>query len=442
MLDSTQAKWDRYSLGAAWGELPIEDRVDALRSLDPEDAQELFFDLSPLDQAELLPALPLAERRLWLRALELDDAADLIQGAADEHRESLLDLLDDRTRREVQALLAYAEDEAGGLMNPRFARLRPDMSVDEAIGYLRKYAREQTQAGMPYYAYVLDSDQRLVGVLSFRELIAAAPDDRIRDVMRTDLVTVDEEMDQEAVARVLAEHRLLSLPVVDSAGRMKGVVTVDDIVDVVEEEATEDIQKLAGMEALDEPYLRIGFFRLVRKRAGWLSILFIGESLTATAMGFFETEIARAVVLALFVPLIISSGGNSGSQASTLVIRAMAVGEVALRDWGRVLRRELNAGLVLGSILGAIGIARILLWQQFGHLYGEHYALVAFAVALAVVGVVAWGTIVGSLLPFVFRRLGFDPAVASAPFVATLVDVTGIVIYFSVARVLLAGTLL
>jgi magnesium transporter len=260
--------------------------------------------------------------------------------------------------------------------------------------------------------------------------------------MRTDLVTVDEEMDQEAVARVLAEHRLLSLPVVDSAGRMKGVVTVDDIVDVVEEEATEDIQKLAGMEALDEPYLRIGFFRLVRKRAGWLSILFIGESLTATAMGFFETEIARAVVLALFVPLIISSGGNSGSQASTLVIRAMAVGEVALRDWGRVLRRELNAGLVLGSILGAIGIARILLWQQFGHLYGEHYALVAFAVALAVVGVVAWGTIVGSLLPFVFRRLGFDPAVASAPFVATLVDVTGIVIYFSVARVLLAGTLL
>lgn len=285
MVETSRTKWDRFALGAVWYDLSPEERLEAFRSLDPEDAQELFFDLSPEAQAELLLCLPSAERRLWLRLLEPDDAADLIQRAPEEHRESLLDLLDDRSRREVRALLAYAEDEAGGLMNPRFARLRPEMTVDEAIGYLRKYAREQTQAGMPYYAYVLDSDQRLLGVLSFRELMAAPPDALIRDVMRTDLITVYEEMDQEAVARLFAEHRLLSLPVVDREGRMKGIVTVDDIVDVVEEEATEDIQKLAGMEALDEPYLRIRFFRLVRKRAGWLSILFVGESLTATAIG-------------------------------------------------------------------------------------------------------------------------------------------------------------
>ena len=222
---------------------------------------------------------------------------------------------------------------------------------------------------------------------------------------------------------------------------MKGVVTVDDIVDVVQEEATEDIQKIGGMEALDEPYLDIGLFRMIRKRAGWLSALFLSETLTATAMGYYEHEIARAVVLALFIPLIISSG-NSGSQASTLVVRAMALGEVRLRDWWRVMRREFAAGLALGSILGMIGLLRILLWPTRAALYGEHYVLVAITVACSLVGVVLWGTISGSMLPLIMRRLGFDPASASAPFVATLVDVTGLVIYFTVASVILYGTLL
>jgi magnesium transporter len=249
-------------------------------------------------------------------------------------------------------------------------------------------------------------------------------------------------MDQEAVAKLVATHHLLAVPVVDAEGRMRGIVTVDDIVDVVEEEASEDIQKVGGMEALDAPYLEIGFRRMVRKRAGWLAILFLGEMLTATAMGYFEKEIAKAVVLALFVPLIISSGGNSGSQATTLVIRAMAVGEVRLRDWWRIIRREFSTGAVLGSVLAVIGMTRILVWQGIWKTYGEHYMVVGLTVACSLIGVVMFGTVAGSMLPFILRRAGLDPASASAPFVATLVDVTGLVIYFTVASVIMRGSLL
>ena len=281
-------------------------------------------------------------------------------------------------------------------------------------------------------------------MVSFRELFAAPPDQTVGDVMHTDLVTVTDEMDQEAVARVFAEHDLLAIPVVDAEGRMKGVVTVDDVVDVVEEEATEDIQKIGGIEALDAPYLQIGFADMVRKRAGWLAVLFLGEMLTATAMGYFEDEIARAVVLALFVPLIISSGGNSGSQATTLVIRAMALGEVRLRDWWRVARREIahrpRAGAASWGRSAWCGSSS---GRRSSSIYGEHYLLVAAdGGGLSLVGVVMFGTLAGSMLPFVLRRLGLDPASASAPFVATLVDVTGLVIYFTVARLVLGGTLL
>ena len=380
------------------------------------------------------------ERRGWMRLLAPDDAADAVQAAPEEERDGLLALLDDSARKEVTALLAYAEDQAGGLMSPRFARVRPDMTADEAISYLHKQARERVET--IYYVYVLDAQQRLVGVVSFRQLFEAPGSMKVRDLMQTEVVTVSEQMDQEDVGLLFAKHSLLAIPVVDADAHMKGVVTVDDIVDVVQEEATEDIQKIGGMEALDEPYLDIGLFRMIRKRAGWLSALFVSETLTATAMGYFEHEIARAVVLALFIPLIISSGGNSGSQASTLVVRAMALGEVRLRDWWRVMRRECAAGLALGSILGLIGLFRILLWPTRATLYGEHYVLVAITVACSLIGIVLWGTISGSMLPLILRRLGFDPASASAPFVATLVDVTGLIIYFTVASVILYGTLL
>jgi magnesium transporter len=249
-------------------------------------------------------------------------------------------------------------------------------------------------------------------------------------------------MDQEELSRLFTESRLIAIPVIDAEGRMKGIVTLDDIVDVVREEATEDIQKIGGTAAFDEPYLRLSVREMIIKRAGWLSVLFLGESMTAATMGYFEQEIARAVVLALFVPLVISSGGNSGGQATTLVIRAMSLGEVRLRDWWHVMRREILSGLGLGTILAVIGIVRIMVWQAIFHSYGEHHLLIALTVAVSLVGVVMWGTLVGSMLPFILRRLGLDPATASAPFVATLVDVTGLIIYFSAARVFLGGVLL
>lgn len=424
----------------AWNLLVPDDRLESFQALPRPEAEDLFLSLSARDQAELIRVLPPPERRSWIRLLAPDDAADLVQELPHEEREELVSLLDDTTRKEVNGLLAYAEDDAGGLMNPRYVRVRPDMSVDEAITYLRRQASER--AGAMHYAYVQDPEQKLRGVVSFRQLLSARPEQRVEELMQTDLVTVPEAMDQEDLSRLFATYRLMAFPVVDPQGRMKGIVTLDDIVDVVREEATEDIQKIGGTAALDAPYLRIGIVDMIKKRAGWLAALFIGESLTATAMGYFEAEIARAVVLALFVPLVISSGGNSGGQATTLIIRAMALGEVRLRDWWRVMQREVFSGLGLGCILAVIGLVRILVWQALFHTYGEHHLLVALTVAISLIGVVLWGTIVGSMLPFVLRRLGFDPASASAPFVATLVDVTGLIIYFTTARIVLMGTLL
>ena len=427
-------------LADAWHVLAPEDRAEGFRLLPRAEAEDFFLSRPARDQAELLRAVPVEERRAWARLLAPDDAADLVQEVEPEERERVLALLDDQTRLDVRALLAYAEDAAGGLMSPRYARLRPEMPVDEAIIYLRKQARERLET--IYYVYVLDEAQHLLGVVSFRELFAAPPAKLVREVMSTDAVTVRDDQDQEAVSRVFRDTGYMALPVVDAEGRLKGIVTLDDIVDVVEEEATEDIQKIGGVEALGAPYLDVGFKAMIGKRAGWLGALFLGEMLTATAMARYEDEIARAVVLALFVPLIISSGGNSGSQASTLVIRAMALGEVRLRDWWRVMRRELASGLVLGTVLGAIGFLRIVLWQAVKPIYGQHYLLIALTVFTSLIGVVTFGTLAGSLLPFLLRTLKLDPASASAPFVATLVDVSGLVIYFTAASLLLSGTLL
>jgi magnesium transporter len=430
---------DLDDLRDRWLTLTPDERVRSLRKLGRGDAEEFFLALPARDHAEIVLALPRDEQRAWLRLLPPDDVADVIQ-ARPRDKDHLLSLLDERTKKEVSALLAYAEDAAGGLMNPRFARVRPDATVDEAISYLRRQARGRLEN--IYNVYVLDDKQHLLGVVSFRDLFMATPGKLVRDLMQTDVVSVRETDHQEAVARVFSQYGLAAIPVVDQHDKLKGIVTFDDIADVLDEEATKDIQQVGGTEALDTPYLETGFWPMFKKRAGWLTVLFIGEVLTATAMAFFEDEIARAVILALFVPLIISSGGNSGSQASTLVIRAMALGEVTLRDVWRVLRRELMAGVVMGSALGAIGVLRIVLWQAFKPVYGPHYHLLAATIFFSLIGVVTFGTTVGALLPFVLRRLGFDPASASAPFVATLVDVSGLVIYFSVAVLFLTGTLL
>jgi magnesium transporter len=424
----------------AWLVLTAEERFEGFLALDRESADDFFLGLPARDQAMMLRTMPQAERRLWFHLLPPDDAADVVQEFPEEERAATLGMIDETFRREIQGLLAYAEDAAGGLMSPRFARLRPDMTVDEAIHYLRKQAREHLET--LNYLYVLDAEQHLLGVVSFRDLFRVPGAKVLREVMQTDVISVLDTMDQEGVARVFAQHGWNAIPVVDGDGRMKGIVTADDIVEVVQSEATEDIQKLGGMEALDTPYMTTTLFDMVKKRAGWLSALFIGEMLTASAMGHYQDQIAHAVVLALFVPLIISSGGNSGSQATTLIIRAMALGEVGLRDWWRIMRREIGAGLALGFILAAIGLVRIVSWQFAFRSYGPHYWQVAASVAVSLVGVVTWGTVTGSMLPIVIRRLGFDPASASAPFVATLVDVSGLMIYFNVARVLMQGALL
>jgi magnesium transporter len=425
---ATEHLWER------WHSLSHQERIKQFRELHTGEKADFFLELSAHDQLDVLRGLPPEQRHVWMRLLAPDDAADVIQEAGPEQRDQLLALLDEPTRREVIALLAYKDDEAGGLMNPRFARLRPELTVDEAISYLRKEAPIVDQL---YYAYVLDQGQRLLGVVSLRQLFSADPAKPIREVMKTDVVWVEPDTDQKEVSTMVRDNRLLAVPVLDAEHRMVGIVTVDDIVDVVEEEASRDIQNIGGTEALDRPYLHTTLQEMVKKRAGWLAILFIGEMFTATAMGFFEDEIAKAVVLALFLPLIISSGGNSGSQATSLVIQAMALGDISLRDWFRVIRRELIVGVALGVILGIIGLTRIFAWQKVFGTYGPQTPILALTILCALIGVVTFGTIAGSMLPFILRRCGLNPASASAPFVATLVDVTGLVIYFTIAKAIM-----
>jgi magnesium transporter len=369
--------------------------------------------------------------RRWFRGLDFTD--QLLYQARDLE----VTVVAERGREGSRPL--YPEDEAAGLMHSGYVRISPEMTVEEAIAEIR---RQAGQVEMIYYAYALDDAQHLSGVISFRELISAERSKKIRDVMRKDYVFVPEDEDKEAVAHLLAKHRLLAIPVVDADKHMMGIVSSADLAGVAQQAASEDILKIGGMEALEGPYMEVTFAQMVRKRAGWLAILFLGEMLTATAMGYFSDEISRAVVLALFIPLIISSGGNSGSQATTLVIRAMALGEIRLRDWWRVIQRELLAGVVLGAILGFIGVTRILLWHTLRGTYGEHYLVIALTIGCSLIGVVMFGTLAGSMLPFILRSCGLDPASASAPFVATLVDVTGLIIYFSVASVILRGILL
>ncbi len=432
-----------YELLEVWPALPHEERSSSFAELDHAQKEDLFLRLEPPMQLELLREISKEERKLWLRLLAPDDTADLIQASeAYEEKEELLNLVSRPMRLDVKALLAYKEDVAGGLMSPRFARLRPGMNVEEAIRYLR--AQTKMSVETIYYAYVLDSSQKLLGLISLRRLFSSDGTNKVDDIMipLPELTVVRDDLDQEEIGRIFSQQDFVALPVVDPEGRMKGIITADDIVDVIKEEATEDIQKIGGMEALDAPYFQVTLPRMLTKRAGWLLILFVGEMFTATAMAFYEHEIAKAVVLALFIPLIISSGGNSGSQATTLIIRAMALGEVRLKDWWRVLFRETVTGLTMGLVLASVGFFRIIMWPNRVEVYGKHFFIVAVTVACSLVGVVLWGTLVGAMLPFLFRLLRLDPATSSAPFVATLVDVTGLVIYFTLASFIMHGTLL
>lgn len=375
-------------------------------------------------------------------AMSSDQQADLFREIPEKERNRLLKLLPPSSRRALEELLQYAPETAGGIMTTEFASIPSTATVTEALDYVSEVGAAKETI---YAIYVIDpNNQSIVKVVSLRELLVS---NRAASVMtigsQRSPLTVSPDTDREEVARLISKYNLLAIPVVDEGSRVLGIVTVDDVIDTLVKEQTEDAQKFGGMESLDAPYNEIGFLQMIRKRAGWLCALFLSEMLTATAMQRFQGEIERAAVLAMFIPLVMSSGGNSGSQATSLVIRALALRELKLRDWWRTALRELPTGLVLGSILGVIGFTRIVLWQRL-HIfsYGPHYMLVAVTVGLALVGIVAFGSLAGSMLPFLLKKLGFDPASASAPFVATLVDVTGLVIYFSVAFVILRGTLL
>lgn len=420
----------RQRVPALLAALPADRAADVLEYLD----EEL--------RTEILEAMSTAQAAALVSEMTPDDRVDTLEELEEETADEILSEISPEARRETETLLAYDPDSAGGLMTTEFVSVPETMTVEEALRNVRALARSGRREAM-YAIYATDAAGRVQGVLSLRELLAAPDGARVADVAWQEIMAVLPAADREEVARLTSEYDLVAVPVVDDQGRILGVVTVDDVIDVIQQEQTEDVQKLGGMEALDEPYMQIGLLRMIRKRAGWLSALFLGEMLTATAMGHFEKEIERAAVLAVFLPLIISSGGNSGSQSTSLIIRAMALQEVRLRDWWRVALRELPSGVALGAILGVIGTARILTWQWLGlYSYGSHYALVALAVGVALVGVVTFGSLAGSMLPFVLRRIGFDPASASAPFVATLVDVTGLVIYFTVALLILRGTVL
>ena len=419
--------------------LSLEEQVLVFRILPRKDAAETFAYLSVDEQNALLKAMASEEAAALLNDMAPDDRTTFLEELPAEATRQLLALLTPDERAEAVRLLGYPEGSIGRLMTSHYVAVREHWTIGDVLEYVRAHGEDSETLNV---LYVVDDKGTLVDDIRIREILLNPPTKTVQALMDRRFVALKATDDQETAVRVFRAEDRVALPVTDTAGVLIGIVTIDDVLDVAERAATEDIQRVGGSEALDEPYMKIAFGRMVQKRAGWLTALFIGEMLTATAMGAFEREIERAVVLALFVPLIISSGGNSGSQASTLVIRALALGEVTLADWWRVMRREIGAGLALGSILGAIGFFRITIWSAFSSIYGEHWLLIALTVSLALVGVVLWGTLIGSLLPFLLRRLGFDPAASSAPFVATLVDVTGLVIYFSVGIVVLRGTLL
>ena len=442
--------------GALIGRLTNEraaDIVEALNDERPEVGAAVLLGL-PKDRAievldqpglehgpAIIALIPRDSAAALLAGVSADRVADLCRQLDEPHRSELLERLDSDTRVMIQRLLAYPPHTAGSIMTTEFASVPSTNTVQQTLDYIRQVESSRETV---YAIYVLDPvTKNFVQSITLRRLITGDPLSPVLSVARPGrLITVSPLADREDVARLISKYDLLAVPVVDH-GRVIGIVTVDDVIDAIVQETTEDLQKLGGMEALNEPYMQISFWEMIRKRGGWLAVLFLSEMLTASAMQTYQSELEKAIVLTLFIPLIMSSGGNSGSQATSLLIRALALRELELKDWWRVALREVPSGITLGAMLGTIGLVRIALWQHFGFYdYGEHWVLIALTVGAALVGIVTFGSLTGSMLPFVLQRIGFDPASASAPFVATLVDVTGLVIYFSVASLILRGTLL
>lgn len=451
------SKKDWESLRVAFEDVDPADIAEILEDLPAEDSGVIFrilprnvagvaFEYLPLDQqTEIVQTLGSEQLTLVLNEMAPDDRTRLFEELPAEVTKRALEQLKPEELKMARALLGYPEDSAGRFMTPEYLALKPTMTAQQALDFVRTHGRGRETLNI---LYVVDDKGILLDDVRLADLVMADPQTPVGQIPKRNLVALQATANRAEILAVFEKYDRVALPVTDSRGALVGIITADDVLDVAEEEATEDMQKMGGTEALDAPYMDVGAFEMLKKRGGWLSVLLIGEMLTTTAMGYFEHEIERAVVLALFVPLIISSGGNSGSQATSLIIRALAVRELETRDWWKVLLREVRSGFMLGAMLGTIGFGRIVLWEGLHHLgvirqsYGEHYLLVGLTVACSLVGVVLFGSVIGSMLPFILRRFGFDPATASAPFVATLVDVTGIVIYFTAASLLLSGTLL
>ncbi len=404
--------------------LPLEQVRTLLRVLPAARAADVLEYLDEELRSEVLEEMPAAQAAKLVSEMTPDDRVDVLEEMEEGRAEEILAEIPAEARRETEKLLTYAPDSAGGIMTTEFVQVPETMTVDEALAGVRRIARAGRREAM-HNIYVTDAQGILRGVLSLRELLAAADGTRVADVAWEEVVSVPATTDRAEVARAVSEYDLVAVPVVDDAGRVIGVVTVDDVIDAIVEEQTEDVQKLGAVQPLEEPYFQAGFWSIARKRGGWLTLLFIEEMFTGTALRHYESTLASAIALTFFIPLIISSGGNSGSQSATLITRALAVGDVDMRDVMRVFLRELGQGLVLGAFLGAIGFGRALMWGNGSD--------VAAVVALTLLFVVITGTIVGAMLPLAFTKLGFDPAIASSPFVASLVDVAGIVIYFNIA---------
>ncbi len=441
------------ALRELFSEMPPPDVAEIILDL-PEDEQVIIFRILPhalaadvfeyLDvdveaQQQLLRGMAHEQVVAILNEMSADDRTALLEELPSAAARQLIRLLTPEERKIAQQLLGYPEGSVGRLMTPDLIAVGADWTVRETLDYVREHGRDSETLNV---IYVVDERGRLIDDLRIREFLLTPLDKHVSELIDENFTALSATDTQEHALNVFRKYDRSALPVLDSTGVLVGVVTIDDMLDVAQEEATEDMEKFGGMEAMDDPYMRISLGRMVRKRASWLVVLFLGEMLTASAMGYYENAIAKAVVLALFLPMIISSGGNSGSQASMLIIRAMALGEVTLSDWWRVMRKEILAGLMLGLVLGAIGFLRVAVWAQFSNVYGPHWMLVALTVGIALIGVVLWGSLSGSMLPFVLRALGADPATSSAPFVATLVDVTGLVIYFSIALLILRGSML
>ena len=420
--------------------MPFEQVPVFLAALPRERAADVLEYLDEELRARVLEAMTAEQAAALVTEMNPDERADVLEELDEERAEEIVEEMPDVARRETEELRKYDPDSAGGLMTTQYVSVEANTSVEEALRRVRVIARSEKREAM-HAVYTTDDQGRLAGVLSLRELLAAPEGAALAEVAWTEPKSVSPNDDREEVAGVISNYDLVVVPVVSESGHLMGVITVDDVIDAIQEEQTEDVQKFGGMQALDEPYMQIGIFTMMKKRAGWLSILLVSEMMTTSVMQHFDAELSAVKVLALFVPLVVSSGGNSGSQATSLITRAMALREVTVADWWRVALRELPSGILLGVILGVIGIARIALWQSMGwYEYGSDahsWEQVALTVGCSLVGIVAFGSLAGSMLPFLLRRVGFDPASASAPLVATLVDVTGLSIYFGVAWLIL-----